>query len=324
MLAKRRTLKVGNAPSVSTPLLLPSFSSKGFPKVEATLEAMEEYISEEVLISAYDLHYSLIKPPFDFASTIFLDSGGYEASKDSELSETFERDHIPRDWSPEMYAEVVSNWSSASPTVFVSFDHPEHRQSVAEQIERAKALELPNKHSSRALLIKPESKTAKRLRLKNIIPAVRDMTKFSVIGVTEKEIGNSVLDRMVNIASLRNEIDRHFKDLPIHIFGSLDTLSTYLYFLAGADIFDGLTWLRYAFSDGDTIYRHNFGTLTLPISTNSDIVEGRCWSHNYQYMRQMRLEMRKFTVDENFEHFGKHHALIRAAYESMAAELGGG
>jgi hypothetical protein len=128
----------------------------------------------------------------------------------------------------------------------------------------------------------------------------------------------------VNIASLRNEIDRHFKDLPIHIFGSLDTLSTYLYFLAGADIFDGLTWLRYAFSDGDTIYRHNFGTLTLPISTNSDIVEGRCWSHNYQYMRQMRLEMRKFTVDENFEHFGKHHALIRAAYESMAAELGGG
>ena len=77
MLAKRRTLKVGNASSVSTPLLLPSFSSKGFPKVAATLKAMEEYISEEVLISADDLHYLLIRPPFDFASTIFLDSGGY-------------------------------------------------------------------------------------------------------------------------------------------------------------------------------------------------------------------------------------------------------
>ena len=254
MLAKRRTLKVGNAPSVSTPLLLPSFSSKGFPRVAATLKAMEEYISDEVLISAYDIHYSLIKPPFDFASTIFLDSGGYEASKDSELSETFEGEHIPRGWSSEMYAQVVANWSSTSPTVFVSFDHPEHRLSVAEQIERAKALKLPNKHSSRALLIKPESKNAKRLHLKSITPFVRDMTEFAVIGVTEKEIGNSVLDRMLNIASLRNEIDCHFKDMPIHIFGSLDTLSTCLYFVAGADIFDGLTWLRYAFSNGDTIY----------------------------------------------------------------------
>src|ERR1044072_8121942 len=92
MLAKRRILKVGAAPSISTPLLLPSFSSKGFPRVAETLKAMEEYISDEVLISAYDLHFSLIEPPFDFASTIFLDSGGYEASKDSELSETFERE----------------------------------------------------------------------------------------------------------------------------------------------------------------------------------------------------------------------------------------
>ncbi|MGB9365062.1 MAG: hypothetical protein WCE79_03520 [Xanthobacteraceae bacterium] len=323
MLAKRRNLKVGQAPPVSTPLLLPSFSSKGFPRVAATLKAMEEYISDEVLVSAYDLHYRFIKPPFDFASTIFLDSGGYEASKDSELSETFEGEHIPKGWTAELYAKVVKAWSSNSPTVFVSFDHPRDRLSIADQIERAKKLRLPNKHSGRALLIKPESKDAKRLHLKTILPAVRGMTDFAVIGVTEKEIGNSILDRMRNIAILRAEVDRNFKDLPIHIFGSLDTLSTYLYFLAGADIFDGLTWLRYAFFDGDTIYRHNFGTLTLPISTNSEIVEGRCWSHNYQYMQQMRLNMRRFTVDGDFTVFGKYHERIKAAYESMAAELAG-
>src|SRR5215207_1070882 len=98
MLAKRRTLRVGNAPAVSTPLLLPSFSSKGFPKVSGILKAMEEYISDEVLVSAYDVHYSALTPPFDFASTIFLDSGGYEASKDAELSETFEREHLAQAW----------------------------------------------------------------------------------------------------------------------------------------------------------------------------------------------------------------------------------
>ena len=34
-----------------------------------------------MLVSAYDLHYKAIEPPFDFASFLFLDSGGYEASK---------------------------------------------------------------------------------------------------------------------------------------------------------------------------------------------------------------------------------------------------
>jgi hypothetical protein len=240
------------------------------------------------------------------------------------LSETFEGEHIPKDWTPDMYAQVVANWSSDSPTVFVSFDHPKHRQSVADQITRAKSLTMPNSVSSRSLLIKPESAASKRIRLDKVVPSVRDMTGFSVIGVTEKEIGNSVLDRMLNIARLRTEIDNHFNNLPIHIFGSLDTLSTYLYFLAGADIFDGLTWLRYAFSDCDTIYRHNFGALTLPITTNSEIVEGRCWSHNYQYMQQMRLNMRRFASDGNFEVFGKYHKQIKAIYETMAAELSGG
>jgi hypothetical protein len=46
---------------------------------------MEEYISDEVLVSAYDLHYKQLEPGFDFASLIFLDSGGYEASKDAEI-----------------------------------------------------------------------------------------------------------------------------------------------------------------------------------------------------------------------------------------------
>jgi len=276
MYAKRRTLKIGNAPSVRTPILLPSFSSKGFPNVEKILETMEEYISDEILVSAYDVHYKEFTQSVDFASVIFLDSGGYEASKESELSETFEQEHIAREWTPELYADVVSGWKSLSPTVFVSFDHPKQRSSIVEQVERAKALVLPaSENCAKELLIKPESAEAKRVHLDSIVPAISKMNDFAVIGVTEKEIGHSVLSRMVNVARLRHELDRHHPDVPIHIFGSLDTISTYLYFLAGADIFDGLTWLRYAFADGDTIYRHSFGTMTLPFNTNSDIVEGR-------------------------------------------------
>lgn len=323
MLAKRRHLRIGQKVTVKTPLLLPSFSSKGFPNVKKMLKASEEYISDEVLISAYDIHHGMIEPPFDFASTIFLDSGGYEASKDAELSETYDREHVVKPWDMKSHQKVVSEWSSISPTIFVSFDSPEIRATTKDQIERAKALEIPEGNYDRAILLKPESSGAKRVHLSNIKPFAKSLGAFACVGVTEKEIGKSVLDRMVNVAQLRLMLDEHHADLPIHIFGSLDTLSTYLYFLAGADIFDGLTWLRYAFCDGDTLYRHSYGALKLPLDLNSDIVEGRCWSNNYQHMMEMRLNMLKFASDHNFEHFGKHHQLIKKAYEGMSALLGG-
>lgn len=324
MLAKRRILKVGETAEFKTPMLLPSFSSKGFPKVRQTLKTMEEYIADEVLVSAYDIHYNLIDGPFDFASLIYLDSGGYEASKDTELSEIYELEHKPRDWDVEKFQIIVDNWASMSPTICVSFDHPKNRVSIPEQIERAKAFNLSNANHGRALLLKPESEKGVRLDMKAVLPYVKKMTGFAVIGVTEKEIGNSLHNRMVNIAKLRMALDEHHVDLPIHIFGSLDTIATYLYFLAGADIFDGLTWLRYAFVDGDTIYRHSYGMMKLPITTNTDLVEARCWSNNYQYMQDMKLTMQKFINDSNFSHFGKHAELIRHVYESMNAELQGG
>lgn len=323
MLAKRRIIRLGSATELKTPLLLPSFSSKGFPRVQKIIKTCEEYISEEVLVSAYDISYGALKPDFDFASTIFLDSGGYEASKDADLSEIYEGDHITNEWSPEKYSEVVQNWTCTSPTVFVSFDHPRFRTDTREQIERARKLVLPHGEHSRSFLLKPESADAVRLHLDRITPHLARLKDFTMIGITEKEIGNSILSRMMNVARLRKALDRHHPDMPIHVFGSLDTISTYLFFLAGADIFDGLTWLRYAFSEGDTIYRHSFGALKLPINVNSDIVEGRCWSNNYQYMQQMRLNMVKFVNDQNFEHFGKHHDLIRSAYQEMCAELAG-
>jgi hypothetical protein len=323
MFAKRRTLRLEGSVEFKLPMLLPSFSSKGFPKVQKLFKACEEYISDEVLVSAYDVFYKKIAPPFDFASVIFLDSGGYEVSKDADLSEIYEGDHVGKEWSLQIYTKLVKTWRSLSPTVFVSYDHPKHRTTTRDQIARARKLKLPRGNHGRSLLIKPETEAATRVQLEQIIPTINLMKDFAVIGVTEKEMGNSILGRMLNIARLRLALDAHHIDKPIHIFGSLDTISTYLFFLAGADIFDGLTWLRYAFVDGDTIYRHSFGATQMPLNVNSDIVEGRCWSNNYQYMQQMRLNMIKHVNDGEFKHFGKHHDLIRSAYQTMCAELAG-
>lgn len=323
MHAKRRKLKLGQF-EVRTPLLLPSFSSKGFPRVAETLKAMEEYISDEILVSAYDLHHRHVKQSLDFASLVFLDSGGYEAAKEYELSETFERAHCPdQSWSSKDHNCIIQNWSCKSPTVFVSFDIPTNRAKTAAQIADAKKLPIPIGNNGCALLLKPESKDAKRLHLENVLPLIPDMRDFSVIGVTEKEIGKSLFDRMKNISLIRSELSKRGLETPIHVFGSLDTMSSYLYFISGADIFDGLTWLRYAFFDGDTIYRHAYGFQNLPITTNSDIVEARCWSNNLQYMQDMKLAMIRFEADRNFAHFGKHGAKIDDASQIVTAELKG-
>ena len=323
-LAKRRSIQFSGGHQVRTPLLLPSFSSKGFPDLQKIFDVMQEHISEEILVSAYDVGEKLLKQDFDFASLLYLDSGGYESSKDLDLSDTREDNYQKRSWSLEKYQAVLADWNTTSPTVFVSYDGPETRLPYAEQIALARSLSIPKGRNAKALLLKPPTESGIRHDLKTLIPACRLMDDMPVIGVTEKEIGNGILNRMLNIARLRRALDRLYDDRPIHVFGSLDTISTYLYFLAGADIFDGLTWLRYAFHDGDTIYRHTHGLLLdLPLTTNSDIVEANSWVSNYRYTRVMLIKMSKFLADGNFEHFGRRSAIIRDAFETMNAELAG-
>ena len=58
MLARCTKFSLPNGDNFETPLLLPSFSSKGFPDLRKIIKILEEYISGPVLISAYDVHYS--------------------------------------------------------------------------------------------------------------------------------------------------------------------------------------------------------------------------------------------------------------------------
>ena len=322
MLAKRRVLKLDGVDLERTPLLVPSFSSKGFPDVAKIIETTEEVIEGAIVISAYDLHYGEIKPPFDFASLIFLDSGGYEASKDTELSDFGERPHAPRSWTQAMHEAELARWKPTVRTVLISYDHPKERLPMRNQIERAKRMAPGRKGVLREILIKPETKAQTLLKVDTILAQVRAFADFAVIGVTEKEIGNTILGRMENIARLRMALDKVGLEIPIHVFGSLDTIATPLYFLAGADIFDGLTWLRFAFHSGYTMYKHNYGALELGVTAKAHIVDGRCWFHNYRYLVDLQLEMRRFLNNGDFGCFRFHADLFKKAHDSMIEAVG--
>lgn len=322
MLAKRRSLLLNGVEIERTPLLIPSFSSKGFPDVKKIIEYSSELITDVTLFSAYDLHYGHIEGPFNFPSLIFLDSGGYEASKDVELSDLGDREHKPKAWTEEMFQEQVSKWAADVPSVVISYDHPKERLSIADQIKRARALKLPQGEVLREVLIKPSTALSQRVDINDLVKHIRDLADFDVIGVTEKEIGRSISDRMKNIAKLRLALTKIGLETPIHIFGSLDTVTTPMYFLAGADIFDGLTWLRFAFRDGQTLYKHNFCAVEHGAHMNASDVNGRCWNNNIYYMTDMQNAMRRYLKDHDFSHFAPHSQLFNNAINNVLEELG--
>jgi hypothetical protein len=323
MLAKRRVLTLNGMEVARTPLLVPSFSSKGFPEASKIIKTVEEVFEGAVLVSAYDLHHKYIEPELNFPSLIFLDSGGYEASKDHDLSDVRDKQHVPAEWTLPMYEAVLSSWSPIVPSVLISYDHPKERRTIAEQIERARTMVPGRTDILREILLKPETSEQTLLKLKNVLAQVGELRAFDIIGVTEKEIGNSIFSRMENIARLRTALAEAGLDQPIHVFGSLDTITTPLYFLAGADIFDGLTWLRYAFHDGYTMYRHNFGALELGVTTQAHIIDASTWNHNYRYLKELELEMRRFLKDGSFTAFKHHRELFQTAYESVVESVGG-
>ncbi|MCB1972502.1 MAG: hypothetical protein KDG54_19065, partial [Geminicoccaceae bacterium] len=260
MLAKRRGFYRDGKEVIRTPLLLPSFSSKGFPEAQNILQATQEVIDGEILVSAYDLHHKKLTGSFDFAEAIFLDSGGYEAGKDVELSDIQSREHVPAAWTLDDYNATVAGWQSSRPTVIVSYNHPCERIPVPEQIARADQTIPLKANIFREILFKPSTADEPETDVNAIVKNIHALAKFDAIGVTEKEIGGTQQARMVSIARIRRALnDAGLGNKPIHVFGSLDTISTPLYFVAGADIFDGLTWLRFAYYEGLTIYRQNFG-----------------------------------------------------------------
>lgn len=322
MLAKRRALRLNGVEIERTPLLIPSFSSKGFPEVKKIVEYSTELIEDVTLVSAYDLHYGNIELPPNLAPLIFLDSGGYEASKDAELSDYGDKEHVRREWNQKFHEAQLVRWDPGVPSVLISYDHPDERISLPAQIERARAMAPGKTGVLREFLIKPETTEQIRIQIEPVLRNIHGLAHFDVIGVTEKELGPSIIKRMRNIAKLRIALNKAGLDTPIHVFGSLDTVTTPMYFLAGADIFDGLTWLRFAFHEGLTIYKQNYGGLKLGVTTPVDVVDGLCWNNNYRYMKLMELEMRRFLQEGKFECFKYHPEQFREACEAVVEAEG--
>lgn len=65
-----------------------------------------------------------------------------------------------------------------------------------------------------------------------------------IIGIAERELGASLLERAKTLKKVRGEIDRIERDIPIHLLGTGNPISLLIYTLCGADLYDGLEWCK--------------------------------------------------------------------------------
>ncbi len=303
MLARSSEIIVNDVVVARTPLLVPSYSSKGFSELNDVLAFTSEFITDCLLVSAYDVHYYQVATP-DWPGLIFLDSGGYEAEKDHDLGHVYRLEHIPREWNRDLHQQVISDWPTTLPTVFISYDHPDERRPVDVQIAKAESLRVERPQAINEVLLRREGDDA-LIPVNNIASHAAALRSFDLIGVTEKELGSSLGDRLLNTAKLRRTLDAAGVSAPIHVFGNLDSFSTPLFFLAGAEIFDGLGWLRFAFRDGRTSWIPSgvVNETTLLHSSDADL-HHRAWVENLYYLSDLRAKMSTYLTTRDLTIFG--------------------
>jgi len=116
-------------------------------------------------------------------------------------------------------------------------------------------------------------------------------------------------------------LDKADSNIPIHVFGSLDPISTPLYFLSGADYFDGLTWLRYAYLDGYAVYNHNFAATQLALDEQPDQMNNHISIRNFTYLKNLQDQMRRFLDQDDFGCFC-HGGFFKQAVDTVTERLG--
>lgn len=315
---------------IRTPLLIPSFSSKGFARpngrseIYDIFEAATEILWQSMLVSAYDLHHGHL-PAIDESITeiTIVDSGGYETSDYEDLSSPIVYGNSGGEWSDQLHIKTLDAWPDHIPAVFVSYDRA--YLPIGEQIERA--IELTEKYPRQlhAFLAKPEQ-GHNEINVGAIITHAKNLARFAILGVTEKEIGPSIISRMKTIAQLRLAMDHAgLRQVPIHVFGGLDPMSVCLYFIAGAEIFDGLTWLRYAYVFDSAMYRQNGAIVHERLTESDSWIRTWAMTQNAGQLEALRNQLRIFLNDRNYAVLPgpDNGEWLRRAKELLRAEFDG-
>ena len=295
---------------VPTPLLVPSFSSSGFPDLMGLHEYMKHRLYGVCLISAWDLAHELLSmDAVTETNVVVLDSGGYESARALSVGNMNGRGMDGEIWDSQSYHAILSNISSYENLVTVSFDR---REDIERQIAGA---EEDAKHApGHALdfLVKPTGANA-LVNIASLANHTSALEQFQVIGVTARELGYSLRDRCRGIVMLRDLLHNDGLEIPIHVFGAIKPAEVVAYFLCGADIFDGLSWLRVGYTES------GLNTMDEVMMEDDNWIEDekelqmKQGTRNLHYLYGLQQTMRAFCDGGDLEQLLDHFPLARKA-----------
>ena len=338
MLSRRGTLSLRNDLPITLPRLVPSFTSKGFgyewpngkngapiSETNRVLTALRNIIRDSMLISAYDLHHKLLRPPkriYDGKELVFIDSGGYELLKSFDSTEPMLFPYEPGEFDQSDYESELRKLPNRSNFVITSFDTSSRGRSVKSQIKSARQLFNQFPSYLRDILIKPPKKNG-FLESDHFDESIEELREFDIIGVTEKEIGENLINKLRTIATLRNKLNKRDIFAPIHVWGGLDPITTMLYYFAGADIFDGVSWLRYAFHSGRAVYRDSVYVVDYDrygIKASKVQVSVGVMNNNINFLQLLTTQLRLFS-DKGAKSFSMFEKTLQSPLKKAFNEL---
>ena len=286
-------------------------------------------IDESLLISAYDIKHGLLADSDSFNAgfkqsryaqprVLVIDSGWYEKNGSPPGSPIAVNLGEPRPWEEKHYKCTIDNFDEEMSPIVVSWDHVGLYE---EQIRRAQDFFGGRSHLASVILLKPPAGSRFHNLDKLSREHVANLRTFDIVGVTEREIGESILDRLVNIAKLRMHLDAAGVSSPIHIFGGLDPLLTPLYFVAGAEIFDGLGWLRYGYREGVAMHSTATTLLDGQIRRRSFQAQLSVPLRNLDEINRLSDDLRRFLLRKGDWAVFERGEILRPIFESLQERL---
>ena len=237
----------------------------------------------------------------------------------SDLGEPYEETREPYEWTLELYGRMVESLDAELKAALVSFDvHGPYE----EQISAAQEFFADHRRFVRTFMLKPPGAGSYRQnQIKRLVPHAEELRFFDVIGITEKELGNTIVNRLKTIVELADTLDEAGVEAPIHVFGGLDPLYTPLYFAAGAEIFDGLTWLRYGYHDGMGVYRQSLPLIKRQFDKRLPSAALDVQADNLDAIRELSRELKVFNDQNEDWKVLRHGDLLKPAHDALLSSV---
>ena len=353
MLARRTALDHPSVGRIDLPLLVPAFSSKGFAlrtrgrgrsahiysEIVQDLIDFGERPSTAVLVSAYDFHFRHFDAPklphapehyLRNSAIVFLDSGGYELISHFDSSEPRVFPYKPREgYGLKEYDAVLQHLTSNKagfPLVIANFDYGTTGQSIDRQISAARTLFNRYRSCLSDFIIKPpQGKSSVVDPSKFSRNDLANLRGFDIIGITEKDLGRDTFDRLQRVADLRYRLNDAGITAPIHVWGGLDPLLSPLFFFAGAEILDGVSWMRYAYRNGIAMERQSSAIVKeIGVTAPQKLTHLYAALDNLTFLEGLTIALQQW-VDFDGNDFSMFHEDVREdlqrAYTAMRTRI---